>query len=315
MSEINCNACSDLRNTSPNFVQNGITSTECTSLAADTGLNPRLNPKHNDAEDLHDMNDCLIGRMEGDLEKYDVCDWQEFMQKFISNLYEVLKGIICALGGVWTYIHNLLNRVSSLESRVTALETWKSGIDTWKSSISNTVAGHTSSINSLNKKLDDIIAAMGGDLDTIPVMRRYRINVPKSVFKQKWRVTSGAQQTSNDEESGYYNVSSITQWFGGAGNNTDEGELWIKVPITEMSRIVGVWTQTLVVPSGNSYDGKGKAYIQTVNVQQWYEQSGYLYINYDVYELCPPGGGTETNNGGPYPLTIDFLVVGEKDLT
>lgn len=122
MSEINCNACDTLKTTAPNVVQNGITDTECASLAVDTGLNPNLSPKHNDAEDLHNMNDCLIGRQAGDLEKFNICDWQNFMERFIPNLYETLKGIICAIGGVWTYIHNLLNRVGALEGRVTNIE-------------------------------------------------------------------------------------------------------------------------------------------------------------------------------------------------
>lgn len=266
MSEISCTSCQDLREDAPEFVTNGVTSAVCSSLANDTGLDKTNG--NNDATDLHNANDCLIGRMLDEIDAYDVCDWKEFMRRYIRNEYEENKAIICALGGLWSLIHKLIN-------------------------------------------------AMGGGSGKIPVMRRYRVTVPKSAFGQVWRVTSGAQQTGDNEPEdtpSWYSVSNITEWFAGSGNNVEVGEFWIKVPVSEMESITGVWTQTWVVPSGNPYDGKGKGYIQTVNVQEWYEQGGYLNINFDTYELCPPGGGTAENNGGPYPVQVDFLVVGLKSL-
>lgn len=263
MSEISCTACQELREDAPEFVTNGVTDTVCKSLHKDTGLDSSNG--NDDETDLHTANDCLIGRMRDEINSYDLCDWKDFMRKYIGNDYEVNKGIICALGGLWDMVHTIIN-------------------------------------------------ALGGGNGKIPVIRRYRVTVPKSAFKQQWRVTSGAEQTSNNEESGYYGVSSITEWFAGSGNNEDVGEFWVKVPVSEMDSITGVWTQSWVVPSGNSYDGKGKAYIQTVNVQEWERQGNYLNVNFDTYELCPPGGGTASNNGGPYPVTIDFLVVGTRSI-
>lgn len=399
MSEINCNACSELRATSPNFVQNGITTTECNSLAADTGLNPSLSPKHNDAEDLHDMNDCLIGRTAGDLEKYNVCDWQDFMALFIGNLYELLKGIICALGGIWTFIHNILTRIGLLEDRVTSLEervgTLEDDISGLKSrmstaegkittlentvggfnsrisslensyttlsntvaghtttinnlsntvaghtttinNLSNTVAGHTTTINNLSStvsgqassisqnttdiaaltnKLNNLIAALGGSSTSVPVMRRFRFTVPAEAFGPIWRADSGSIWDDVSEQWYAYNPNGIVEWFSGAGNNQEVGEMWIRIPVTEMETVTGVWTQTWVVPKNNTYDGKGKAYMQTVNVQEWYQDGDYIVINFDTYILAPTrtaSGGTVTQNGGPYPVTVDFLVVGNK---
>lgn len=362
MSQIDCNACHELKQAAPNFVQNGIGDTECASLAADTGLNPSLNPKHNDATDLHDMNDCMIGSAVNDLEKHEICDWQDFMEMFIGNLYEMFKGIICALGGIWTYIHNLLTRVGNLETRMTnlegrvsALETWKttidnwkSGIDSWKTSISNTVAGHTTTINNhtntltnhgnrisalegqatsqaasitaINRRIDEIIEAMGGDEDEIPVMKRYRYTVPAEAFDPIWKTTVGKVMVNNSWSTAIPSDTGIVEWFAGGGNNEDVGEMWIRVPVTEMDSITGVWTQTWVVPSGNAFDGRGKSYVQTVNVQEWYEQGGYLIINFDTYIIAPQRltaeeSPTNPQNGGPYPITIDFLVVGKKRIT
>ena len=275
MSYIDCESCSELRENAPDFVNNGVTSEICTSLKADTGLNPNLSPLHNDGEDLHTANDCLIGRMDAEIEKYDVCDWKEYMHQFIPNLYELLKAIICAIQGIWTNIHRLWN------------------------------------------KLNALIEALGGGENTIPVFRTYRRTVPKSEFVPYWRVTSGTQQNkaiSPGEENEWYNVADVTEWFAGAGNNVEVGELWIKVLVADMDNIVGVFTQSWVVPGGNPYDGKGKRYIQTVNVQEWYREGDYLLVNYDVYELCPEGGGTAAYNGGPYPVTIDFLIVGSRTI-
>lgn len=114
MSNIDCGSCNDLREFAPHFVQNGITDTECNSLKNDTGLNPSVSPVHTDCDDLNDVNDCLVGRMDGELEAYDVCDWKKFMHKFIPNVYETIKGVICALCGAWTKIHNHDDRLDDL---------------------------------------------------------------------------------------------------------------------------------------------------------------------------------------------------------
>lgn len=287
MSQIDCNACSDLRANAPNFVQNGITDVECVSLAADTGLNPNLNPKHNDATDLHDVNDCLVGSAVNDLEKYNVCDWQKFMEMFIPNIYETIKGIICGLGGAWTFIHNILTRLANVEEAV----------------------------EDVDDKLTSLIQALGGSGNVIPVMKRYRVNVPVGAFGQVWRVTSGAEQAydpSAGADPGYYSVANVTEWFAGSGNNAELGEFRVVIPVSEMENITGVWTQTYVVPSGNPYDGRGKGYIQTVNIQGWTTEGTNLIVNFDTFELCPASMLPSGYNGGPYPVTVDFLVVGTK---
>lgn len=115
MSDINCNACDDLRKDAASFVQNGVTKTVCNSMKNDTGINPKLSVLHTDCEDLDTANDCLVGRMGSDLETYDSCDWKKFMHRFIPNLYNFLKLIVCTLCGIWTNIHSLTSRVEKLE--------------------------------------------------------------------------------------------------------------------------------------------------------------------------------------------------------
>ena len=314
MSQIDCNACSDLKTNAPGFVAHGVESTECTSLAADTGLNPNLSPTHTDAADLHDVNDCLIGSSVNDLEEYGVCDWQDFMSKFIPNLYETLKGIICALGGAWTKIHNLLTRVGNLETRMTAAESDISGLKTRMTTaegtittLQTTVAGHTTAITNLNTKynslkslLDDLIEAISGSTNTIPVFRKYSYTVPVSKFIQTWQTTSTTEQGD---------TATLTAWFSGSPQQDED---FISIPVTEMETIIGVWAQPKVVPGGNTYDGMGKDFMQTVAVQTYVHQGNNLIVNFDALELAPEKIGS--HNGGPYPLPIEFLVVGTKTI-
>jgi len=103
MAELNCNACEEIRQTSPEFVVNGLTDDMCLSLQNDTGLNP--SDSNNDCTDLHNMNDCLVGNEAAEIETYDVCDWKEFMRNFIPNLWTTIKGVICSICGMWTFIH------------------------------------------------------------------------------------------------------------------------------------------------------------------------------------------------------------------
>lgn len=109
-----CSACSDLQENAPEFVQNGVTTNVCNSLKNDTGFNPSSG--NNDCTDLNDANDCLIGNMEDEVDAYDVCEWKEFMPKFIHNLWNVLKAMICAICGIWKNIHKHDCEINSLLS-------------------------------------------------------------------------------------------------------------------------------------------------------------------------------------------------------
>lgn len=105
MAEVNCSACQEIRETSPEFIVNGLTDDICTSLQNDTGLNPA--DDHNDCEDLNNLNDCLVGNYATEVEAYDVCDWKEFMRNFIPNLWTTIKGVICSICGIWKAVHRL----------------------------------------------------------------------------------------------------------------------------------------------------------------------------------------------------------------
>lgn len=113
---LNCNACVNLEEDSPDFVQNGVTETVCTSLKNDTGFTPSTG--NNDFTDLTNANDCLVGNMEEEIEAYEVCDWKDYMSKFVPNVYNVLAGIICALGGLWSKIHSIDTQITNMATEI-----------------------------------------------------------------------------------------------------------------------------------------------------------------------------------------------------
>lgn len=95
---INCNACDELKTSAPDFIQNEMTDRTCKSLENNTGLNP--SNRNTNCDDMHDAVDCLVGRMAQDVEAYEVCDWKEYMKKFVNNLYNTLKAMVCWLCGL-----------------------------------------------------------------------------------------------------------------------------------------------------------------------------------------------------------------------
>lgn len=97
MANKSCSACDELRNDAPNFVINGLTDTECTSLKNNTGLSP--SNSNDNCTDLNNMNDCLVGNMADTVDAYGLCDWRTFMKKLIPNIWTVAKSIICAICG------------------------------------------------------------------------------------------------------------------------------------------------------------------------------------------------------------------------
>lgn len=86
-------------------MQNGVTTAICTSLKNNTGYS--TSNGNNDCTDIDNANDCLVGNMASELTAYDVCDWKTFMKRFIPNVYNVIKSIICAMCGIWTKLETL----------------------------------------------------------------------------------------------------------------------------------------------------------------------------------------------------------------
>lgn len=119
MAEVNCIACEDLKANTPELIVNGLDETMCASLKNNTGLSTKSG--HDNCTDLNNLNDCLVGNMETEIDKYDVCDWREFMKAFIGNLWTTLKAIICAMCGIWGHIQAAVDKAECTYRALTNL--------------------------------------------------------------------------------------------------------------------------------------------------------------------------------------------------
>lgn len=95
----NCASCNELREHAPDFVQNGVTDDIAESLQNNNGLNPK--ETSDNCTDLNLANDCLIGQMAEEVNAYGTCDWPIYAKKFVPNVYQMLKGIINSICGLW----------------------------------------------------------------------------------------------------------------------------------------------------------------------------------------------------------------------
>ncbi len=112
MSKPSCDSCNNLMEMSPQFIQNGVTDNICASLKNNAGFSNSTT--RTNCDDLHDANDCLIGKHRQKLKMFDSCEWPEFMEQFIPNLYELEKAIICSDCGQWELLTSLDARLEDL---------------------------------------------------------------------------------------------------------------------------------------------------------------------------------------------------------
>lgn len=95
------NACEELCEIAPEFAESGVTDAICASLQANTGLNPFAPVLSNNITDLPIAIDCLIGRLDDEVDCYDTCDWKAFMHNMIPRFYTMMKAFVCAETGLW----------------------------------------------------------------------------------------------------------------------------------------------------------------------------------------------------------------------
>lgn len=149
MLNVNCEACEDIKQTDPSLIVNGWSDSECASMKNDTGL--VASSGHNDCQDLTDMNDCLIGNEDAELEKYDTCDWKKFMHRFIPNLWTLQSAIICAICGIWTNIHALWEEIRKIWAEIEKI--WAEIQKIW-----NKIGDILAEINRIWQKINQLIA-------------------------------------------------------------------------------------------------------------------------------------------------------------
>lgn len=95
------NACEELCEIAPEFAESGVTDAICASLQANTGLNPYAAVLSDNITDLPIAIDCLIGRLDDEVDCYETCDWKAFMHNMIPRFYTMMKAFVCAETGLW----------------------------------------------------------------------------------------------------------------------------------------------------------------------------------------------------------------------
>lgn len=276
MANKNCQACDDLREYAPEFVLNGVTDNVCASLKNNTGFNPSNN--RNDCTDLDDANDCLIGNMESEVDAYDVCDWKEFMKKFIPNVWTVKKAIICAICGIWTKIKALQD----------AMTNWQNLLDALECKINYILGGKSYSFTQ-----DDFIfgtgVTPGGGAGSVP----WSLNIKGSTYRLHGTVTFDLSNSHWDS------VGKATV----GGINTSDGN-WVicilKIKKSEYPELDHLYACTGMTTNNacamivvNTYD-EGEEY-----AGQWGAESpthtvpaGYKYVRISLTNAVTWGGNT-----------------------
>ena len=118
MREEFCEACETLDDHAPTFVNDGVTTSISNRLKEDKGFGSNSSV-NTDCEALNLANDCLVGGMEDELEKYDVCDIKTWLKEAWRNLYNVLAAMIASICGIWTKIHCILEKLKLLLQQLT----------------------------------------------------------------------------------------------------------------------------------------------------------------------------------------------------
>lgn len=133
-----CASCAALRANAPNFILNGVTNTECSSLKNNTGLNPNLSVLHNNCEDLQDVNACINSSLLSQLKALDMCkpaDLKAWLTAAVNNFTVVGDAIICSDCGAWIEIGKIWDAIDEIASGGSSYRVLVRGTDynwTWQ---------------------------------------------------------------------------------------------------------------------------------------------------------------------------------------
>lgn len=138
-----CSACETLKTTSSNFVQNGLTDKMCANVKANQGLE---NKGHKNCEDMHTLNDCLIGGLLEKIDTYDRCDLDEALKDLEKNLMNLMDVMICSDCGQWEQIEAIWAEIQKIWEAIRALQ---KGLDSANGNIDKLTSALTKILQNL----------------------------------------------------------------------------------------------------------------------------------------------------------------------
>ena len=310
MIDYSCSACEELRQDAPSFVVNGMSETECASLANNTGLNPSSG--NDDCTDLNNMNDCLIKNMENEINSYNVCSWKDYMKALVNNMWTMYKGIICALCGLWTAVSAIPGDIADTLARIQCYIDYI--LDGKDASVLLTESNFEAGTGVAFTRSGDSIAKPGLRINgsTYTVTGSIRIDITTEHWGRL-----GLTPTGNR-----------VKWGTGDGDynriNTPSGNYTIciiKIPKSTMP-----WLKSLSSCVGSFVNaGVGQIYVQAYDSGdsmkgQWGDSStavtvpdGYIYLRISLISLTTWGieyGDADTANGGDGYADVTFRATG-----
>ncbi len=114
-----------IRNGDEDFCFIEITNKICESLQNDEGINPSAAHSNTDCDDLNSLNDLAAAKLHNALMVLDMCDVDEYkcwLDSLLSWQWNVDKGIVCAICGLWTNVHNLWDKVENLQDQINQIQ-------------------------------------------------------------------------------------------------------------------------------------------------------------------------------------------------
>lgn len=154
-----CNSCSKvpdidtesaldtIKNGDENFCFNEVTDEICSNLKGDKGIHPYKGKNHNDCEDLHALNTYLHGNSWNSLKTLDFCDINAlrcWLYELVSNSWNMTKGLVCAICGLWDAIHKIIdwiNNFGGCEASIQTETTLWAGSETFSTGTKHTFSG------------------------------------------------------------------------------------------------------------------------------------------------------------------------------
>lgn len=115
----------EIRNGDDDFCFNEITNKICENLQNDEGINPSATHSNTDCDDLTALNDLATGSLHNALMTLNMCDvdaYKCWLDNLLSWQWNVDKGIICAICGLWTNVHNLWDKIDNLQDKINQIQ-------------------------------------------------------------------------------------------------------------------------------------------------------------------------------------------------
>ena len=119
-----CSACADLKDYAAEVLNRGITRRICNSLQENNGFpdHPNHPDEHDNCDALDDLLSCLIGNLHERLPSFGICDWREFADELMRNLFVFQKAILCSKCGQWNKIEEQERQLEEQQRQIERLE-------------------------------------------------------------------------------------------------------------------------------------------------------------------------------------------------